>query len=83
MTDKEKQKLMDYKNTFLSETGRRVLDDLEDVTFYFKKNTVPYVVDCRYLDNTGKIDINKVMRFEALRSLMFYIHDKINKVPKE
>lgn len=75
MTDEEKQRLMDYKNTFLPEAGKRVLADLKKKARY-DNLAVPK-------DSLGRVDPWEIVRREAQRNVITNIIKQIEKVPKE
>lgn len=69
------QLVMSYKQTFLGEHGKRVLDHMK-VCAKFNIATVP-------TDNLGRIDVYEVMRQEGMRSVIINIEKMINKKPGE
>lgn len=75
MTDEEKrevdaeQLIRDYKYTFGSPDGKRVLEDLKRLANY-DLVLVP-------LDNNGRIDSHQVMRNEGNREVVVHILRKI------
>jgi len=75
VTDKEKQKLMDYKNTFLPPAGIRVLDDLKRMANFHNSIVAR--------DNAGKLDPFDMIRREGQRSVIIHIVRQMEKVPKE
>jgi len=68
------QLVMSYKQTFLGEHGKRVLDHMK-VCAKFNIAIVP--------NNLGRIDVYEVMRQEGMRSVIINIEKMINKKPGE
>jgi hypothetical protein len=71
MTDEERQLIIDYKETFDNDRGKRVLADLRRI-FQFDLSVVPRGDD-------GHIDIYEVMRNEGRRSVIIHILKKTEK----
>lgn len=71
MTDEEKNLIIDYRNTFESPQGERVLKDLRKI-FNFDVSVQPLGID-------GHIDSYKVVRNEGCRSVIIHILRKIEK----
>lgn len=69
MTDEKRQLAMDFKDTFGSPYGLRVLEALGKRTTLNKP--------C--LDKTGNVDLNKLPYEEGKRVMVLYIHEMINK----
>lgn len=67
------QLLIDYKEVFNSEAGKRVLRDIERKTT-FGRPAIPA---------GGPIDVNSLIRDEAQRSMFLYILKKIHKIPEK
>lgn len=71
--ESKEQLLMDYKEVFGTEAGKRVLHDIERLTTFGRSSVSP-----------GKpIDVNKLIYDEGQRSMFLYIVKKINSTPKE
>ena len=77
MTEDEQaqQLVMDYKETFLSEHGKKVLVHMKKLA-RFNVATVPN-------DFTGRIDPLEVMRQEGMRNVIIHIETMLNKKPGE
>lgn len=71
MTKEEKQKLIDYQETFNGPHGRRVLKDL------MKHSNFNYSVVPK--DNAGRIDVSEVLRREGQRSVIIHIIRQMEK----
>ena len=69
--NEQEQLLIDYKETFLSSTGKRVLKDLDSKTTFSR---------CSFSDNKP-IDVNKLIKDEAQRSIFLYILKQIHRTP--
>jgi len=67
------QLLIDYKETFGSEAGKRVLHDLDRKTT-FSKSAIPV---------NGPIDTNRLIKDEAQRSFFLYIIKKVYAIPEK
>jgi len=70
-----KQLIMDYRFTFGSDEGKRVLADIERLA-KFNLSIVP-------LDQQGRIDPMAVMRNEGQRSVLVHIYRKLKQDPNE
>jgi hypothetical protein len=77
MTEDEKaqQLVDDYKQTFLSESGMRVLEHMKKLG----KFNIAYVPT----DTLGRIDPMEVMRYEGSRCIIIHIETMLNKKPGE
>lgn len=71
MTDEEKQLIISYKETFGSEHGRRVLENLKKLAGYGS------VIWKR--DSLGRIDPNDVIMRAAKRTVVEHIINQIEK----
>jgi hypothetical protein len=71
--NKEKQRIMDFRNAFMSEGGVRVLADLR------KKARSDFVVTP--LDHNNRVDICQVMLYNGQRSMITYIDSMLEKDP--
>lgn len=69
------QLVMSYKQTFLGEHGKRVLDHLK-ICSCFNIAKIPN-------DNIGRIDPYEVMRQEGMRSVIINIETMLNMKPDE
>ena len=67
------QLLIDYKETFGTEAGKRVLHDLDRKTTFSRPGFPGF----------GPIDVNRVLVNEAQRSLFLYILKKIHGIPEK
>jgi hypothetical protein len=67
----DKQKLIDYNETFNSVHGKRVLKDIMRIA-NFNYAVVPK-------DSTGKIDVSEVLRREGQRSVIIHIIRQMEK----
>jgi hypothetical protein len=73
--DEKKQLIGDYRNTFGSEEGKRVLANL--------KSGARYNVAMVPKGHDGHIDIHEMMRQEGKRSMIIHIETMLNKDPYE
>lgn len=71
MTDAEKQKLIDYRETFNGKHGAKVLEDLKKHS-NFNYSVVPK-------DSMGRIDVSEVLRREGQRSVIIHIIRQLEK----
>jgi hypothetical protein len=71
--DQKKQLIVDYKQTFLTPQGQRVLEDLERKTTLHRSSVKP----------GQPIDTNRLIYDEAQRSMILYILQKMGKDPYE
>lgn len=69
MTDEKRQLAMDFKDTFGSPYGLRVLEALDKRTTMNRPS----------VDSTGTIDPNRIIYDEGQRAMMVFIHAQINK----
>lgn len=72
---KAQQLARDYKETYGTPGGKRVLDHMKILT-KFNIATVPN-------DHTGRIDPYEVMRQEGMRSVIIHIETMLKKKPDE
>ena len=77
MTEDEKaqQLVIDYKQTFMSEHGQRVLAHIKKLA----KFNMAYLPT----DTVGRIDPMEVMRYEGSRCVIIHIETMLNKEPGE
>ena len=75
MPDNRRQLILDYKNAFETEGGKRVLADLKILSkFDFAVSPI---------DNQGRIDPYMVLRNEGKRAVIIHIERKIKDNPNE
>ena len=68
-----KQLLIDYRNTFESETGKRVLDDL-------RKNSSIVTEGIKYRNG---VDVNRLLVQEGEANVIKYIYKMLGRDPNE
>ena len=73
--DEARQLIIDYKQTFLSPHGKRVLDHMKACSKY----NIAHVP----LDSLGRIDVHEVVRNLGLRSSIVNIETMLNTDPDE
>lgn len=61
------QLFIDYKETFMTEAGKRVLHDLDRKTTFGRPA----------IQATGPVDVNRLIYSEAQRSMFLYIIKKV------
>jgi hypothetical protein len=71
--EQKKQLIIDYKQTFNTETGKRVLNDLKRKTTLHRSSVRP----------EKPIDTNRLVYDEAQRSMILYIIQMLEKDPYE
>lgn len=71
----EKQKIIDYQQTFTPEAGKRVLDDLK------KRSKVLLAIVP--MGNDGKLDLGMLAYQSGQRSLLVHIYAQLRKDPYE
>ena len=71
----EKQTIIDYQQTFGTEAGKRVLDDIKKLSKVLFA-IVPY-------DNNGRLDLGAMAYKDGQRSVLVHIYAKLRKDPYE
>jgi hypothetical protein len=75
MDDEARQLVIDYKRTYGTKAGKRVLSHMKAIA----KFNIAFVP----LDNIGRIDTSEIMRQEGARSVIIHIESMLNTDPNE